>query len=161
MKHFFIIATFLATVSSASAAEWVLGAGTSSFSTNNAESGSIVSLEVHSDPFFTRNRFSASYMGVITGHSSGDVFVGVGLSGLLDYDNRWFIEGSIAPGYFKESGPANDLGSPFEIRLLLGVGYELNSRDSISLAITHKSNASTAKDNPGVNAVLLRYRRKF
>ena len=65
------------------------------------------------------------------------------------------------PGAFFEGESRNDLGSEFEIRSLIGVGYRLDNGDSISLAVTHKSNASTSSFNPGVNAVLLRYHRSF
>ena len=162
MRKLLALSAFIASITSAATAgEWVLGAGSSLFHDANSNSGSIVSFELHSEPFFTRNRFSLRYMGVVTGHATGDVFVGVGLSSVYDFDNRWYIEGSIAPGYFNESSPGNDLGSPFEIRLLLGLGYELNSGDSISFAAMHKSNASTASQNPGVNGVLLRYHHRF
>jgi len=161
MKHLLAIGAFVASVSTASAADWVLGVGTSQFHDNNADNGALVSAEVHSNPFFTGNRFSASFMGVVDAHTSGDVFVGAGLSGLWDFNSQWFVEGSVAPGYFNASSPGNDLGSPFGIRLLLGVGYRLNTGDSLSLAVTHKSNASTASRNPGVNAIHLRYRHSF
>lgn len=161
MRKFLALSAFIVSATAASAGEWVLGAGSSLFHDINSKSGSIASFELQSDPFFTRNRFSISYMGVVTAHGTGDVFVGVGLSGVYDFDNRWYVEGSIAPGYFNESSAGNDLGSAFEIRLLLGVGYELNSGDSISFAAMHKSNASTATRNPGVNGVLLRYHHRF
>ena len=161
MKRILAISAIILSATTAAAGEWVLGAGSSLFHDTGSQSGSIASFELHSAPFFTRNRFSLRYMGVVTGHATGDVFVGVGLSGVYDFDNRWYIEGSIAPGYFNESSPGNDLGSSFEIRSLLGLGYELNSGDSISLAVMHKSNASTASRNPGVNGVLLRYHHRF
>ncbi|CUH50164.1 Lipid A 3-O-deacylase (PagL) [Ruegeria atlantica] len=65
------------------------------------------------------------------------------------------------PGYFSKSEELNDLGGSFQIRSLLGVGYTLNSGNKVSVAITHKSNASTQQENPGVNSVLLRYHLAF
>ncbi|MEM1007273.1 MAG: acyloxyacyl hydrolase, partial [Pseudomonadota bacterium] len=44
---------------------------------------------------------------------------------------------------------------------LLGVGYSLDNGNKISLAVTHKSNASTDDPNPGVNAFFLRYHLGF
>lgn len=161
MKHFLAVMTLLASTSGAWAADWVLALGSSNFNDNTADNSAITSTELHSNPFFNRNRFSTSYMGVITAHSSGDVFVGVGLSALLGFNTHWFIEGSIAPGYFNESSPGNDLGSAFEFRSIIGVGYALESGDRISIAVTHKSNAGTANRNPGVDSVLLRYRHSF
>lgn len=146
---------------SAAATDWVLGIGSSHFNRNGATGGGIFSTELHSDPFFTRGRFSLGFAGVATLHSSGDVFVGAGLSALYDFHSHWFLEGSVAPGYFAASRSANSLGSAFEIRSLLGLGYELDSGDRVSLAVTHKSNAGTSRRNPGVNSVLLRYRHRF
>jgi lipid A 3-O-deacylase len=79
----------------------------------------------------------------------------------VEVPNRWFIEGSVLPGAFFEKVVENDLGSTFEIRSLLGIGYTFDSGNRLSLAVTHKSNASTASKNPGVNAVLIRFRRQF
>ncbi len=161
IKHFLVLAAFLAATGSAMAGDWVIGLGKSHFNGSSGDRSTILSLELHSDPFFTKGRLSASYMGVITAHSSGDMFAGVGLSALYELNGNWFLEGSVAPGLFAESGAIHDLGSAFEIRSLLGVGYALGSGDRISLALTHKSNAGTASHNPGVNSVLLRYRHSF
>jgi hypothetical protein len=61
------------------------------------------------------------------------------------------------PGVYAENEVLNDLGSAFEIRSLIAVGRRLNNGQGISLALTHKSNASTAAENPGVNALILRW----
>ncbi len=88
MKRILAFIAVVASTSSALAGDWVLGVGISQFHDNNANSTSLFSAEVHSNPFFTRNRFSASFMGVVTAHSSGDVFVGAGLSGLWNFNNQ-------------------------------------------------------------------------
>jgi len=93
--------------------------------------------------------------------TAGDIHIGIGLIGIYDFANRWFVEGSVMPGYFSEGVDRNDLGGEFQIRSLLGVGYTLDNGNKVSLAITHKSNASTQDDNPGVNSALLRYHYAF
>ena len=65
------------------------------------------------------------------------------------------------PGYYNASNDLNDLGGDFQIRSLLGLGYNLNNGNSVSVALTHKSNASTNDENPGVNALLVRYHLGF
>jgi hypothetical protein len=100
-------------------------------------------------------------MGVATIYTGGTSFIGVGLSGRWKLKRNLFIEGSVAPGYYNESGLATSLGSSFEIRSLLGLGLKLKSGDRISIAVTHKSNASTASRNPGVNSLLIRYNHAF
>jgi lipid A 3-O-deacylase len=81
--------------------------------------------------------------------------------GTYQIDDRWFLETSVVPGIFLESVSRNNLGSKFEIRSLLGIGYLLNSGNRLSIALTHKSNAGTASRNPGVNSVLIRLHREF
>ncbi|XHE54338.1 acyloxyacyl hydrolase [Phaeobacter sp. BS34] len=73
----------------------------------------------------------------------------------------WFIETSVMPGAYAESVKLNDLGSTFEIRSAIAVGKEFATGKSLSLALTHKSNASTADINPGVNSLLLRWHVPF
>jgi hypothetical protein len=148
-------------VAQAQAQEWVLGLGYADFSSGTSKDTGLIAFEVHAEPFYERGAFELSLAGALVGHSSGDVFAGVGLSGLLALEGRWFIEGSVMPGYYRASTPQNGLGSDFEIRSLLGIGYTLKSGDRVSLAITHKSNAATSAVNPGVNAIELRLRRKF
>jgi lipid A 3-O-deacylase len=159
----FPIAIFIlmAGASQALAQEWVLGLGYADFSNSNSNDQGLIAFEVHAEPFYENGPFEVSLAGAVVAHSTGDVFAGVGLSGLLALEGRWFIEGSVMPGYYRASTPQNGLGSDFEIRSLLGVGYTLNSGDRLSLAVTHKSNASTSAVNPGVNSIELRLRRKF
>ena len=61
------------------------------------------------------------------------------------------------PGAYIEGTALNDLGSTFEIRSQLAVGKRFKSGKALSLALSHKSNASTADINPGVNALTLRW----
>ncbi len=161
MKHVITFISLMLSVNMAQAQEWVLGLGYADFSNSASSDQALIAFEVHGEPFYDPGRFEMSLAGVVAAHSTGDVFVGVGLSGLYALDKRWFLEGSVMPGYYRAASPENGLGSDFEIRSLLGVGYTLNSGDRLSLAITHKSNASTSAVNPGVNAIEIRFRRRF
>ena len=156
-------ALFLTTATTlpASAQEWIFGLGYSNFSRAGSVDSAQVAVEYQHTPFFENGRFSAGAAGVLSVQTEGDVFVGAGITGKFRFDNSWFIETSVMPGAFFESQPANDLGSTFEIRSLLGVGYEFSESRAMSLAILHKSNASTATINPGVNTVLLRWHGRF
>jgi len=145
----------------AQAQEWVLGLGYADFSSNASSDTGLIAFELHAAPFYERGAFELGWAGALVGHSTGDVFLGAGLAGMLNLKRGWFLEGSVMPGYYHASTPQNGLGSDFEIRSLLGVGFTLNSGDRVSLAISHKSNASTSAVNPGVNSIELRLRRKF
>jgi len=145
----------------AQAQEWVFGAGFADFSKKGSVDGGILVIEHHNAPFHTAERFSLGWAQSAVIHATGDVFMGVGLAGMYDFDNNWFVEASMMPGVFLESRPGNNLGSTFEIRSVLGVGYHLQNGNSISLALGHKSNASTAASNPGVNTAMLLWRTSF
>ncbi|MGR3760287.1 acyloxyacyl hydrolase [Roseobacteraceae bacterium NS-SX3] len=141
----------------AAAQEWSLGAGYSDFSRDGAEDGAAFAVEYRHRPFFERNRLTAHFGAALEVQDSGDVFAGAGIVGQWSLSRGWFVEASVMPGAYAENVDLNDLGSTFEIRSLLGVGRRLDNGHGVSLAIAHKSNASTADSNPGVNTVLLRW----
>jgi hypothetical protein len=141
----------------ATSQEIVLGAGYTDYSLNGAEDGAIFSLEYIHSPFYEKGRFSARLSGVIEVAETGDTFIGGGVSGNWDLQHNWFIEASVLPGAYSEGISFNDLGSTFEVRSQIAVGKRFNNGKALSLALGHKSNASTGRINPGVNAVMLRW----
>ncbi len=161
MKYLIASVALAAVASTAQAQSLVFGAGYADFSDSQSEDQAIFSLEYQHRPFHEATRFSATWGGALTVDQSGDTHIGVGLIGIYTFADRWFVEGSVMPGYFSEADELNDLGGSFQIRSLLGVGYTLNSGNKLSLAITHKSNASTQDENPGLNAVFLRFHKAF
>jgi hypothetical protein len=156
-----LMALALAAPLPAAAGDLVLGLGYSDFNEPAATNSSILELEVHSRPRWHFAGADWSVAVAIVAHSEGDLFIGGGPAAIWPLRDRWFVEASVMPGYFRDSGDGNDLGSNFEIRSLVGVGRKLSDTLSLSLALTHKSNAATADRNPGVNAVSLRLRRSF
>ncbi len=161
MRYLLAIVSLIFSVSTGKAQEWVIGAGYADFSDSLATDESLVVLEYHAAPFLENGRFSLGFAGAAVAHLSGDLFVGGGLAGVYQINDRWFIEGSVLPGYFRASSPQNNLGSDFEIRSLIGFGVVLDSGSRLSIALTHKSNASTAPVNPGVNGIQIRVRHRF
>ncbi|MBO9448823.1 acyloxyacyl hydrolase [Tropicibacter sp. R16_0] len=139
----------------------ILGLGYADFEFSGSSDQALVSLEYQHTPFHERERFSAALAGAASVHFNGDVHLGVGIAAEYKLNQHWFIEASVLPGVFIEADNNNDLGSKFEVRSLLGLGYRFERGDALSLAITHKSNASLSSFNPGVNAVLLRYHVAF
>ena len=160
MKSLLIGAVMAAAVAgTAQAQSLIFGLGQSDYSETGSEDGIVFEVELHGDSFFERGNFSAGWGGVASVQETGDAFIGGGLVGTFQLRNRWFIETSVMPGAYFESEEGNDLGSTFEIRSLLGVGRTLNNGNAISLSVSHKSNASTAERNPGVNSVTLRWHK--
>jgi hypothetical protein len=145
----------------AQAQSLVLGAGYSYFSDASAQDAATLSLEYQFAPFYTGRVIEISTLIAADHDSEGDSYVGVGLGAKWRLDNDWFIEASTMPGYYNDGTSANDLGGHFHFRSLFGVGRTMPSGNAVSVALTHKSNASTKSYNPGVNAVLLRYHLAF
>ncbi len=139
------------------AQQWVAGIGWSDYTYRPADDSIIGTFEYHAAPFYVGTNAEAGWAlsGEITG--AGDGFIGGGAALTYDLGPAWFLEGSVMPGVFFRNPSVNDLGSSFEIRSLLGVGYRLGNGSAVSLAVSHKSNASTASFNPGVNSVFLRW----
>ena len=111
--------------------------------------------------FFGAGKIDVALAAAAIAHTSGDVFLGGGLSAQYRRHPRWFIEASVMPGAYWENEQGNGLGSTFEIRSQLALGYTLKSGDRISIGISHKSNASTAEFNPGVNSLTVRWHFSF
>ncbi|ATG42374.1 Lipid A 3-O-deacylase (PagL) [Phaeobacter piscinae] len=157
----FACALMLANALPATAGDWIFGAGYSSFSREGAEDSALVSVEYQHDAFWQRGNFDASFGAALDVQTTGDLFIGAGAVGKWHLQRGWFIETSVMPGAYAESVRLNDLGSTFEIRSAIAVGKEFANGKSLSLALTHKSNASTADINPGVNSLLLRWHVPF
>ncbi|MEP4036472.1 MULTISPECIES: acyloxyacyl hydrolase [unclassified Pseudophaeobacter] len=159
MKNNILLSTVLAVgfASSALGQEIVLGAGYSDYSLQGSEDGVTLSMEYIHRPFYEGRVFSARLAGALEVVETGDAFVGGGVSGKWDLQQDWFISASVLPGAYVEGTSLNDLGSTFEIRSQLAVGKRFKSGKALSLALSHKSNASTASINPGVNTLSLRW----
>lgn len=159
MKNAALLAAALsaATTLSAAAQEVTLGLGYSDYHRESAENGALFAVEYLHTPFYESGRLSARWGGALQVVETGDVFAGIGISGVYDMNNNWFIETSVMPGAYHESSPENDLGSAFEIRSMLAVGKRFGNGQAVSLGLSHKSNASTADENPGVNSLTLRW----
>ncbi|SDE38721.1 acyloxyacyl hydrolase [Ruegeria marina] len=139
----------------------ILGAGYADFQYERSEDQTVLFLEYQHRPLWERGRFSARLAGAVTLHGNGDFHLGAGVAAEYAFDRNWFIEASVLPGFYFEGEDGNTLGSHFEVRSLLGVGYRFMNGNALSLAATHKSNASVSEFNPGVNSVLLRFHRSF
>lgn len=161
MKTLLFLVFALVAATAAQAQSVIFGAGYADFSASEGEDQAVFSLEYQHRPFHEATRFSATWGAALTVDTDGDTHLGAGLVGIYTFRDRWFVEGSVFPGYYNESNTANDLGGEFQIRSLFGLGYTLDSGDKVSVAITHISNASTQDDNPGVNSIFLRYHYAF
>lgn len=145
----------------AAAQELIVGLGYTQFSSDRSEDSALASVEYRHSPFYERGKFEVALAGAVVGHTEGDAFLGAGLSTRYAFNPKWFVELSVLPGAFLENDSENDLGSTFQIRSLLALGYNLKSGNRISVGLSHKSNAGTSDRNPGVNALSARWHFAF
>ena len=161
MRRFVVAVFFLGLGPTASLAqEWTLGIGTSDFGDRGSDSLA-VNLENRHTAFLQKRILSLALGTGFDATAEGDVFVGGGLWARWAWDSGWFIDCSIMPGFYDAGAPGNDLGSALELRSLVGLGYRFANGGAMSAALTHKSNAGLATDNPGENVYLLRYHFQF
>lgn len=80
---------------------------------------------------------------------------------LGNISEKWFVEGSLAAGYYDAGSRGMDLGGNVQFRTLAGIGYRVSYRSRISISIDHLSNAGIEDSNPGREAVTVRYGMSF
>lgn len=145
-----------------SAADWIVGLGTTDFSRDGASDEAALVIEVHGPTLGRIGRFDLGFGGALEVDSEGDYWVGAGVAALGSIGNGpWFVEASLMPGFYDEAIQENDLGGNLQFRSLLGLGYAFANGARISLAASHKSNGGFEDENPGANAISVRYRRGF
>jgi len=146
--------------SSTQAQELTVGVGTTDFGDQGTDSA-VFEVEYRHTPFIQQRNMSVAFGANAAVSGEGDLFIGAGIWSRWQWDSGWFIDNSVMPGLFEAGTAGNDLGSAFEIRTLLGVGYRFENGNALSAAITHRSNASLATDNPGMNTYTIRYHISF
>ncbi|WP_299698811.1 acyloxyacyl hydrolase [uncultured Tateyamaria sp.] len=154
------IISLLLSITAASAQELTFALGTSDFGEGGRD-GAAFDLEYRHTPFVQKRILSVAWGASLSLTGEGDAFIGGGVWSRWQWNSGWFIDNSIMPGLYEEGAFQNFLGSTFQIRSLLGVGYQFENGHAISAVISHKSNADLADVNPGMNAYSIRYHFKF
>ncbi|MEM9578921.1 MAG: acyloxyacyl hydrolase [Pseudomonadota bacterium] len=143
------------------AGDLIIGLGVDNIDEDGASEAVAFQLEYHLDPIRQYAWGSVALMGVAETDEDEDIYIGAGMSLVWDVSPAWFVESSVAAGYYDAGSDGLDLGGEVQFRTLLGVGYRLSEASRISLAIDHLSNAGLEDENPGRNALHLRYGRSF
>ena len=135
----------------ASHADWVAGVATD---VDSQGAGGVI--EFHGPEFGVFNGVVGRLGFAGRLDADGDGWMGLGVSGLYPLRGNLFLEASFMPGAYKV-GDTN-LGGALHFRSLLGVGYQLKENLAVSVSIDHMSNGSTQSENPGSDAITLRFR---
>jgi hypothetical protein len=121
-----------------------------------------ISAEVRAEP---RWHFGQAALGFgLAGEIDvdGDVWGGAGVVLTAPITPDWRFEASFMPGLYSQGSGGTDLGTSAPMfRTQIGVSYMLPSGWRLGAAINHKSNASTASYNPGVESLFLTLGREF
>ncbi len=141
----------------AMAGDLIVGFGADdAFAQTDASAGALV-VEYRARPFYSGKTAEYAIGAAAQVDGDADIWSGIGVTAIWALSDRWFVEGSLMPGYYDMGSDGTDLGGNFQFRSLIGVGYRLDSGGRVSLSVDHKSNASTRSHNPGSETVALRH----
>jgi hypothetical protein len=129
-----------------------LAIGMGGFDVNDNESTFQARIEYRSDRRFLLFKPMAGFM--VTGEGSVYGYGGVLID--LYFGRRFTATPSFAIGAYGEGG-GKDLGGVLEFRSAIEVGYRLDNRARVALALDHISNASFYDRNPGAESLVLIY----
>lgn len=141
--------------------ELIFGFGYADFGDTDAMNTPILTAEYHHTTFHEIAGWDVSLGAVVSIDGEHDVYFGAGLVNKRRLGGPWFAEFSSMVGLYYLGTPHNDLGSKLEFRHLLALGRDIGKDNAISLALTHTSNGSTGRINPGMNTLALRWHTKF
>ena len=142
------------------AQELTLGVSAIEFS-DRGQGGAALVFEYRHQPFYQGRIVSAALGANGTATGQGDAFIGAGIWTRWQWLSGLFIDLSVMPGAYDEGIEGNDLGHTFEIRSLLGTGYQFDNGSAVSASVFHISNASLGDTNPGADGFLIRYHFEF
>lgn len=97
------------------------------------------------------------FVAAAASNSSNSFFVGAGVLIDMYFGNRFVVTPSFAPHYYNGGNRKLDLDYPLEFRSQLEMAYRFDDRSRLGLAVSHYSNASLGKTNPGTESAMLYY----
>lgn len=112
-------------------------------------------IEYHwTDTLAAKPSWSAGWAGAAHTEADDDRWIGFGASGEYALTDNLFIEASFMPGYYSEG--ATDLGGNLHFRTTVGIGYVVSDAYAVSVAVSHWSNGSIERWNPGTDMAMIR-----
>ena len=150
---------WLACAAPAAAGEATIGLGIDDLRRDGRTAGAAV--EWRGAPLAARGPWAVGIGFAAEADADGDVWAGAGLWLSRALGTLWRIEASVMPGGHAR-GSGDDLGTGFPIfRSQVGLSRAVGAGWRAGLAFNHKSNARTARRNPGVETLLVTLTRVF
>jgi len=97
------------------------------------------------------------FVSVAGTNSSSSFFIGAGVLMDVYFGKRWVLTPSFAPQYYNGGNDKLDLDYALEFRSQLELAYRFDDRSRLGMAVSHYSNASLGKTNPGTESALIYY----
>ncbi|PHS76724.1 MAG: deacylase [Rhodospirillaceae bacterium] len=97
------------------------------------------------------------FVAVAATNSSSSFFVGAGVLADIYFGKRWVLTPSFAPHYYNGGNTKLDLDYALEFRSQVELAYRFDDRSRMGMSVSHYSNASLGKTNPGTESALLYY----
>lgn len=93
----------------------------------------------------------------VSKNDSTQTFLGAGILMDIYFGKRFVVTPSFAPHFYSGGNRKLDLDYALEFRSQLELAYRFDNRSRVGLAVSHYSNASLGKTNPGTESALLYY----
>ena len=131
-----------------------VGAGTYDWNRKKDE-GVEVRLEYRHDKKYLG--FFKPFVAVAATNSSNSFFVGAGVLADIYFGKRLVLTPSFAPHYYNGGNTKLDLDYPLQFRSQVELAYRFDDRSRLGMAVSHYSNASLGKTNPGTESAQIYY----
>jgi hypothetical protein len=161
-QSLFLTAFLLAPIA-AWAGEIVIGLGADDVTRSASPAGLI---EIRSDPVWEHRGFGRPVTLALAAageiDADGDLWTGVGAILGVAVHPRWRLDLGFLPGVYSRGTFGTDLGATAPIfRTSIGVSVAVTPHWRAGAMLSHKSNADTARENPGVETLHLTLARRF
>jgi hypothetical protein len=150
---------FSALCTAAQAGEVLLGVGRTGIGEGSDVGAIALTMEAHREAFARIGAAELRAGAAIEIDADADLWGGVGLAAMVPLNGDWRVLGSVMPGLYRQ-GDGLDLGGTFQTRSAIGIDRRVGP-GWLGLALSHKSNAGTDDDNPGEEALMLRFAAPF
>jgi len=131
-----------------------VGAGTYDWNRQKDE-GVEVRLEYRHDKKYLG--FFKPFVAVAATNSSSSFFVGAGVLADIYFGKRLVLTPSFAPHYYRGGNAKLDLDYALQFRSQVELAYRFDDRSRLGVAVSHYSNASLGKTNPGTESAQIYY----
>lgn len=93
----------------------------------------------------------------VSKNDTTQTFLGAGVLMDIYFGKRFVVTPSFAPHFHTGGNSKLDLDYALQLRSQVELGYRFDDRSRLGLAVSHYSNASLGKSNPGTESAILYY----